>query len=34
MLRIDDEGTLSVDEEATKARRAKLQAMQDGLWAK
>ena len=34
VLRIDDEGTLSVDDEATKARRAKLQAMQDGLWAK
>lgn len=34
VLRIDDDGILSVDEEATKARRERLQAMQNGLWAK
>lgn len=34
VLVITDDGTLSLDEEATKTRRAKLKAMQDGLWAK
>lgn len=34
ILVISEDGTLSLDEEATKARREKLKAMQDGLWAK
>ena len=34
VLVIREDGTLSLDEEATKARREKLKALQDGLWAK